>query len=43
MDIVDRNGCRSGSARPYRSGRSRDSLKFKKPAAPAMKHESEEE
>jgi ATP-dependent DNA ligase len=28
---------------PYRSGRSKDWLKFKNPDAPAVKHEAEEE
>jgi hypothetical protein len=33
----------AGWARPYRSGRSRDWLKFKNPAVPAVKREAEED
>ena len=50
-DIVFRHACKLGfegivSKRlgsPYRSGRSRDWLKMKNPAAPAVKREAEED
>jgi len=50
-DVVFRHACKLGlegivSKRlgsPYRSGRSKDWLKFKNPAAPAVKREAEEE
>ena len=50
-DIVFRHACKLGfegivSKRlgsPYRSGRSRDWLKMKNPAAPAVKREAEEQ
>ena len=34
---------RLGSSSVYRSGRSRDWLKFKNPAAPAVRREAEED
>jgi bifunctional non-homologous end joining protein LigD len=50
-DVVFRHACKLGfegivSKRlgsPYRSGRSRDWLKLKNPAAPAVKREAEED
>ena len=49
-DVVFRHACKLGlegivSKRrsPYRSGRSKDWLKFKNPTAPAVKREAEED